>query len=91
MKQKFECLGCIRCLFFLTLNGQICFNHQVLVVLLLSDVWFPCLFSSSCALPLLLHLLGHTNSRCNYSLPFFAKLIMIIMIYWLVFRIHFYF
>jgi hypothetical protein len=43
------------------------------------------------ALPLLLHLLGHTNSRCNFSLPFFAKLIMIIMIYWLVFRIHFYF
>jgi hypothetical protein len=40
---------------------------------------------------LLLHLLGHTNSRCNFSLPFFAKLIMIIMIYWLVFRIHFYF
>jgi hypothetical protein len=49
MKQKFECLGCILRLFFLTLNGQICFNRQVLVVLLLSDVWFPCLFSSSCS------------------------------------------
>jgi hypothetical protein len=31
--------------------------------------------------PLLLHLLGHTISCCNFLLPLFAQLIMIIMIY----------